>query len=219
MSNFGVRDLRVVNPYSVAFREAKSAVGAASLLKNAREYRDVGEAVKDCTLVVGTTAGRSRELQHPLRPLHSGANLIRRRALSGRVALLFGSEKRGLSNDDLSFCQWLMRVPTREQHPSMNLGQAVAVCLYELARAEKATAKADARKLAPAAELDRVTSVLFNALRASGYLKTDATAAAQERTRRLIRRLNLSSEDSAVLLGMLRQMLWKMRGSKKISAP
>src|SRR5437868_2912249 len=134
MSNFGFTHLRVVNPYDVAFREARSAVNASALLASAEEYKSVAEAVADCALVVGTTAGTRRDLQLPLRPLQEGARRIRRALQSGPVALLFGSEKRGLSNQDFDHCHWLMRIPTREQHPSMNLGQAVAICLYELAR-------------------------------------------------------------------------------------
>ena len=134
MSNFGFSRLRVVAPYEAAFREARSAVGASALLAGAQEYSSVAEALADCALVVGTTAARHRQLLHPLLPLEQGARLIRQQLPSGRVALLFGSEKRGLSNRDLSHCHWLLRLPTREEHPSMNLGQAVAVCLYELAR-------------------------------------------------------------------------------------
>jgi len=134
MSNFGFSYLRVVNPYDVAFREARSAVGAPELLAKAKEYKSVAEAVADCTMVVGTTAMRHRESQQPLHRLEVGARLIRKRLESGRVALVFGSEKVGLSNRDLSHCHWLLRIPTREEHSSMNLGQAAAICLYELSR-------------------------------------------------------------------------------------
>ena len=134
MSNFGFGGLRVVNPYEAAFREARSAVGASELLKSAEVYKSVADAVADCNLVVGTTAARHRELQHPLKTLAEGARLVRKRLRSSRVALLFGSEKRGLANQDLSHCHWLLHIPTDERHASMNLGQAVAVCLYELAR-------------------------------------------------------------------------------------
>src|SRR6266851_3181445 len=75
MSNFGFLRLRVVNPYEVAFREARSAVGAPELLASAEEYKGIAEAVADCTLVVGTTAVRHRDLQHPLRLLEEGADL------------------------------------------------------------------------------------------------------------------------------------------------
>src|ERR1035438_8405931 len=67
MSNFGFQTLRVVNPYAPSFREARSAVGASEILANAKRYKSVAEAVEDCTLVVGTTAVRNRDLQHPVR--------------------------------------------------------------------------------------------------------------------------------------------------------
>ena len=213
MSNFGFSHLRVVNPYELAFREARSAVGASALLANAEEYRSVAEAVADCTLVVGTTAVRHRELQHPLRRLEYGARLIRKQLVrrGGRVALLFGSEKVGLSNEDLSHCHWLMRIPTREEHISMNLGQAVAVCLYELVRDAKAARSPEKLQRATAGEAERITAVLLDALHASGYVNPSAAAATEEKLRRLIRRLNLNAPDAEVLLGMLRQIVWKMR--------
>jgi len=212
MSNFGFAHLRVVNPYELAFREARSAVGASALLASAKEYKTVPEAIADCALVVGTTAARHRELQHPLRRLEHGARLIRKQLAAGRVALLFGSEKVGLSNQDLTYCHWLMRIPTREEHISMNLGQAVALCLYELIRDGRARQHpADKIQPATAGELERVAEVLFEGLRLSGYVNPSAGGAAEEKLRRLIRRLNLNAEDAAVLLGMLRQIAWKLR--------
>jgi tRNA/rRNA methyltransferase len=212
MSNFGVLRLRVVNPYEVAFREARSAMGAAPLLAKAKEFNSVAEAVADCTLVVGTTAVQHRELQHPLRRLEYGARLIRKQLNSGRVALLFGTEKTGLSNDDLSHCHWLMHVPTREQHVSMNLGQAVAVCLYELVRDLRKATPEKVQKRATAGEVERISSGLLEALQVSGYVKPIAVVPTEERVRRLVRRLELSSRDAELVLGMLRQILWKLRG-------
>src|SRR5437763_11378294 len=100
MSNFGFLRLRVVNPYAVAFREAKSAVGAAEVLARAEEYESIADAVADCTLVVGTTGAQHRMLTEPLYRLEEGALLIRERLASGPVALLFGSEKVGLSRSE-----------------------------------------------------------------------------------------------------------------------
>ena len=137
MSNFGFQRLRVVNPYEVAFREARSAMGAAGLLASAEECNSVAEAVADCSLVVGTTSIQHRDLLHPIRRLDEGATLVRQQMASAPVALLFGSEKFGLSNDELSHCHWLINIPTRDEHVSMNLGQAVAVTLYELVRDSK----------------------------------------------------------------------------------
>ena len=210
--------MRVVNPYQIAFREARSAVGASPLLASAEEYRNVAEAVADCSLVVGTTAVDHRELRHTLRRLEHGARLIRRQLATGRVALLFGSEKRGLSNQDLSYCHWLMRVPTCKEHGSMNLGQAVAVCMYELARTgEIAPGKRpskDEKGCARAGDVERLTRLLFAVLRASGYVRPRVAMATEEKLRRMVRRLNLSAADAEVWLGMVRQIAWKL-GAKE----
>ena len=222
MSNFGFSHLRVVNPYDGGFREARSAVGAAEVLARAEVHGSVAEAVADCALVVGTTSVGQRDLQQPLKRLEAGAAFIRERLHSGRVALLFGSEKIGLKNEDFSHCHWLMRIPTREEHRSLNLGQAVAICLYELVReapgkAEKHFCGAGAsvanrstkNTQVSAGELERLAAVLIETLEVSGYLKR-RSALNEEKVRRLLRRLNLSVEDGETILGMLRQMLWKV---------
>ena len=214
MSNFGFLRLRVVNPYEVAFREARSAVGASTVLNRAEEYKDVTAAVSDCGLVVGTTAARSRELHHLLHPLNRGVSLMRKQLRSSRVALLFGSEKVGLSNEAMSQCHWLLRIPTREEHPSMNLGQAVAVCLYELARENSVSFPLAKQAPASAADLERITSILLEALRTSGYYPADASPSTDRKVRRLIRRLHFEAADADVLLGMLRQIVWKLRAEK-----
>ena len=213
MANFGFSRLRVVNAYEVAFREARSAVGAAPLLQAAEEYTAVGEAVADCRLVVGTTSVGHRELQHTIRRLEYGARLILRALAQGPVALLFGSEKFGLSNDDLSHCHWLMRIPTVNQDLSMNLGQAVALCLYELARdpaAVKGPARATRRAPALAAETEQITALLLDILSRCGYTNPVTAVSTEEKVRRLVRRLEVVSRDAPVLLGMLRQILWKL---------
>jgi tRNA/rRNA methyltransferase len=225
MSNFGISHLRVVNPYELAFREARSAVGAAPLLARAEEFKTVAEAVADCTLVVGTTAVGLRQLQHPIRRLDQAARLLRKHLAGSRVALLFGSEKRGLSNEDLSHCHWLLRIPTREAHRSMNLGQAVAVCLYELVRDSQAASKPEKHIAATAADLERLTALLLDALRSSGYLKSNlsglpkrrSAAPTEEKIRRLVRRLHLSASDAELTLGILRQIFWKLRQDNQLS--
>jgi TrmH family RNA methyltransferase len=212
MSNFGFMRLRVVNPYDVAFREAKSAMAAAPLLANAEEFKSVADAVADCDLVVGTTAVQHRALHHPLRRLEYGARLIRKELARCPMALLFGAEKTGLSNDDLSYCHWLMHIPTRAEHASMNLGQAVAVCLYEIVRDAKAlTTREKASKKATAGEVERISGALLEALHVSGYVNPIAVTSTEERVRRMIRRLTLSSEDAELWQGMLRQILWRIR--------
>jgi TrmH family RNA methyltransferase len=212
MSNFGFRHLRVVNVFEPAFREARSAVGASGLLKAAEHFTTLAEAVADCTLVVGTTAAR-REFQQPLRRLEDGSRVIRRRARSGRVALLFGSEKFGISNKDMSHCHWLMRIPTVDANISMNVGQAAAVCLYELVRDAKAPRLAEQLPLADAGEVERFTTILLEALDASGFLDRRRVKTSEERIRRLVRRLRLPARDASIWVGMFRQMLWRMRST------
>jgi TrmH family RNA methyltransferase len=225
MSNFGFRSLRVVNPFEPSFREARSAVGASEILVKAGFFSCLADAVADCALVVGTTAVRNRELQHPVHRPEYAARLIRARLRTGiegdrvkknptGVALLFGSEKFGLSNEDLSHCHWLIRIPTCDENISMNLGQAVAVCLYELIRDssfERAPKQPDP---ATSAELERITTLLLEALQTSGFLDRRRVHDAEDRIRRLVRRLQLPARDAVIWLGMLRQMLWKMNAGK-----
>ncbi len=224
MSNFGFSRLRVVNPFQVAFQEARSAVGAAELLARAEQCGTVAEAVADCSLVVGTTAVRHRDLRHVLKPLEEGGGLIRERLQSGRVhsdnvALLFGSEKFGLSNEDFSHCHWLMHIRTDDEHISMNLGQAVAVCLYELVRAQAAEPKGERHfgdvRCATAEEVERITQMLFEALRLSGYVKPRTEGSTEEKVRRLIRRLSLQSKDAVAWQGMLHRIVLKLRRASK----
>jgi TrmH family RNA methyltransferase len=258
MSNFGFSHLRVVTPYEPAYREARSAVGGSSVLAMAEEFSNVADAVQDCALVVGTTAVRHRGLHHSLLRLEDGAKIIRKllagdqlaadktrrkktvRAKNSRncVALLFGSEKFGLTNEDLSHCNWLLHIPTSEQNISMNLGQAVAVCLYELIRgttggtkngpkrlsssaatstpkfASKFSHPNEKRQAATAGELERFTVVLTEALSASGFLDLRKVADANERVRRLVRRLNLPSRDADMWTGIMRQIVWKLRAKQ-----
>ena len=217
MSNFGF----FICAWSILMRRRFARRGLRlelRVLANAEEYKTVAEAVADCTLVVGTTAVRHRELQHPLRRLEYGARLIRKKLGSGKVALLFGSEKFGLSNAALSHCHWLMRIPTCESNISMNLGQAVAVCLYELVRDSKAARETEKVQRATAEELERITTKLLEAMRGSGYLERRPIADVEERMRRLVRRLNLPARDAVVWLGILRQIVWKLKSGGSADA-
>lgn len=213
MSNFGFFDLRLVSPYDEAWREARSAVGAAQVLSRARVYPGVREAIAGATTVIGTASTGHRELLLDVMRLEESASRIR--SSGGHIALLFGSEKFGLSNGDLSHCDWLLRIPTREEHESMNLGQAVALCLYEIARdpgiitpARGPRAKAEAETLA------RIEELLMETLAASGYVNELTAESTTLKTRRMLRRMSLSARDARVWLGMLRQIRWKQRDAR-----
>jgi tRNA/rRNA methyltransferase len=211
MSNFGVFHLRLVRPYAAAYREAKSAVNASAVLQHAQEFATVAEAVADCTLVVGTSSIGPRTPDHPVRRLELGGRIIARRLARAPVALLFGSEKFGLSNDDLSHCHWLLRIPTREEHGSMNLGQAVAVCLYEIMRRpEAAKAVPEPKQDARGEDLERIYQLLAGILEHCGYIHDPASRAMQLKLRRLVHRMRLNAQDANLWLGMLRKIQWKL---------
>jgi tRNA/rRNA methyltransferase len=206
VANFGLSDLRLVDPYDVAFREAVSAVGGAHVLQSARVYDTVADAVADCSLVVGTTAGQRRVPQQPVERLEAGMIQVRRHG--GRAGLLFGSEKYGLSNDDLSFCHALIRIPTAPETPSMNLGQAVAVCLYEFIR-EQTEPRRSRFDPVGGADSEQLTRMLHDVLEQSGYTNRITAISTEQKIRRWIRRLRISRRDAPLLLGILRQILWK----------
>ncbi|MGH9692976.1 MAG: RNA methyltransferase [Bryobacteraceae bacterium] len=212
MSNFGCTCLRLVNPYDVAFKEVRSAVRAGYILEQAQIFGTIADAVADCTLVVGTTAAGRRDLHVPLHRLEAGGSLLREHFTTGPAALLFGSEKFGLSNDDMSHCHWLLRIPTRDEHASMNLGQAVAICLYELRREEEEAARRFAPPAGATAEgSERLTELLLEILARSGYINERVSESGELKLRRLIRRSGISTSDVDTWLGMLRQILWKLK--------
>jgi tRNA/rRNA methyltransferase len=211
MKNFGCEDLRLVDAYDVAFREARSAIGASTVLQNAREFPNVAEAVSDSSLVIGTTSVGNRELRHPLLRLDQAAPPVA--AHQGRVSILFGSEKFGLSVADLSHCHWLLRIPTADRDLSMNLGQAVAVCLYEFARNPEAAALPPPIRRAPAdgGQVEQIASRLLEVMRLTGYTNLTAETSTENKTRRMVRRFSLTAADARVCQGVLRQILWKLR--------
>jgi TrmH family RNA methyltransferase len=220
MHDFGFLHLRVVNEFAVPFETARSAVDASEVLGRAEAFESVADAVADCTLVVGTTAVGERVLQHPLFRLPEAAGMVQvELAREGaRVALLFGSEKTGLSNDELSHCHWLSTIPMERyneiRHPSMNLGQAVAVCLYELARSAEMAAVPTGHKepaRAEAAEVERLLALLNQVLEETGYTKRHPANCEEGQIRRLVLRMGVSASDVPVLMGILRQILWKVR--------
>ncbi len=216
MHDFGFRHLRVVNEYAVPFESARSAVDASEVLARAVSFNDVAAAVADCTMVVGTTAVGERALQHPLHVLSEASAMIGEELAreGGRVALLFGSEKTGLSNDELSHCQWLLTIPMEEheevRHPSMNLGQAVAVCLYELVRSAGVPV-VSTPAVARAGDVERLTALLTEVLEETDYTKRHPANCEEGQIRRLVVRMGVAAGDVPVWMGILRQVLWKIR--------
>jgi len=221
---------------------AKSAVAAHHVMTSARRYDTLAPAIADCSLIVATTAIGARQLKHPILPLQQAAPLILA-ALNTptppgappvtappsrvgsdepststpdpRVALLFGSEKTGLTNDQLSHATLLTTIPMYSpedaRHLSMNLGQSVAVCLYELTRSgfESSVEIPPLHEPASTAEdRERLTQLLLDVLHTTGYTRRFPANASEPLVRQLVQRLGTSHRDAETLMGILRQILW-----------
>jgi tRNA/rRNA methyltransferase len=213
MANFGLQDLVVVAPYEPVWQDARSAPGAEEVLRSARALPSLREGVGDCTLVVGTTAGSRRNLDRDLLPLSDLSAWLRERKVRGRAAILFGSEKTGLSNEHLSYCHVLVRIPTVMGCPSMNLGQAVAVCAYELARAGAVTSRLPRLTVhhsgpANLQSLDHLFARAVCVLEQVGYLKPKSRNAMLRKLRRLLLDLELTNHDARILGAVLAQIEW-----------
>ncbi len=228
MQDFGFSDLRFVNPYTAPFEAAqlegvKSAVGAGSVMASARAFATLEQALADVTLAVGTTAIGGRELAREILALQAAAPVVvaalqAETALPAagghRVALLFGSEKTGLTREQLSHCQMLTTIPLFApeggRHLSMNLGQAVAVCLYELVRGGMEGARelpVVHQTAATGEDRERLTQLLLELMQATGYTRRFPANARETVVRRLAHQLGKTREEAATWLGILRQAL------------
>ncbi|OGR70008.1 MAG: hypothetical protein A2179_00105 [Elusimicrobia bacterium GWC2_63_65] len=164
MTNFGLSELALVSAFDSDWAEAAacwrkeasvSAIGAMDVIGNAALYPDIPSAAADCSALFGTSSLHRLKPDRDVLPLRDAAGAFA--ACGGKAGVLFGSEKTGLTKDDLSFCSAIINIPTLDRQPSMNLGQAVAVAAYEFSGRREARPAAD-RAEAPAmppAELDR----------------------------------------------------------------
>ncbi len=133
MANFGLSDLRVVEPFPPVWREATSAVGATDIMQNAAQLHSLDEALQDCTFSLAATALRNRAVVQEVITLPQ-LNERLATAATEKVALVFGNEKTGLSNEDIERCEAILNIPTVAKQPSINLAQAVILTCYELSR-------------------------------------------------------------------------------------
>lgn len=133
MANFGLSDLRVVEPYAPVWREATSAVGAGDIMHAAKQLDSLDEALKDCTFSLAATALRNRGVVQEVITLPQ-LNKRLDEVPNQQVALVFGNEKTGLSNEDIERCDAILNIPTVAKQPSINLAQAVILTCYELSR-------------------------------------------------------------------------------------
>jgi tRNA/rRNA methyltransferase len=217
MANFGFSHLTVVAPYEPHWREARSAIGAPELLANAREVATLAEAVRECTFVLGTGTVTHRRPEQPVIRLDQIASRLNSEVdSSGAIALIFGPEKHGLTREDLSFCHYLVEIPTDSRQPSMNLGQAAAVCFYELAIRAGAAVDDVARAAGTtgprptSSNLDALADLIQQVMLAANYSPANMQAANQHDLRLILRRLQFSPADQRRALGLFRRILRRL---------
>lgn len=226
MKNMGARDLCLVNPKCPPLHPYAMvmASGALDLLQGAKVVGSLEEAIGDCALVVGTTRRRRRGKE--LIPLREGAQRILEVASAQPVAILFGREKAGLTNEEIFLCQLLLTIPADPRHGSLNLAQAVAVVLYELRVSAVPPQVRSSRRLAKVEELRGLLSHLKAVLGEVGFLDPSNPQRGLEELKAILLRAQLDSKEVRLLRGVLRAIerrvafsqgdanLWGQKGGK-----
>jgi tRNA/rRNA methyltransferase len=213
MRNLGLEDLALVAPEAELNdpRGRLLATHAEDILDRARVVPDLGAAVGDCVLVVGTSAriGGLFRRQRVGTPEEILPRLLPPLA-QGPVALVFGPEPSGLSNDEVARCHYLIHIPTAEGHRALNLAQAVGICLYELRRAW--LARTEAPPPAPLPAAFAAQEQMFERLRAAleeiHFLYGPKAEALMHALRHLIGRAGPTEMEVKLLLGLARQIRW-----------
>ena len=221
MANFGLLRLTVVSPYEPHWREARSAVGSPEILQNARESSSLVEAVFDCSFVIGTGTLTYRKAEQAVLKLNELAPVVSGRLAHGEnIALVFGPEKHGLSREDLSLCHVLVEIPTDPIQPSMNLGQAAAVFLYELSARQnthppQATLHERQDPALPSGKLDILAGLVEKVMLVAGYSPKNMQAANRHVLRLMLRRLHMNAADQRRILGLFRRILWRLQQNNR----
>jgi tRNA/rRNA methyltransferase/tRNA (cytidine32/uridine32-2'-O)-methyltransferase len=204
MKNFGLRDLRLVNPREYdAYRVEGIAHQTQDVLARVRTYVTLEEALTDCVHIVGFTA-RGRTAKRNLQRPRDAAGEVMGLAEGGPVALLFGREDKGLSNDALDRCHRVVTIPSDPSYASLNLGHAVIIMLYELALARGAAErpfKAPRRpsELTDAAELERLFVDVARALHGIEFFKTRNQGGVMRTIREIAHRAPLDAREVKLL--------------------
>jgi tRNA/rRNA methyltransferase len=212
MMNFGLADLRLVNPQTDHLGEEarRMAVRATPLLEQARIYASLAEALAGCTLAIGTTRRFGKYRDDFIDP-EAGGREIFTAAEVAPTALVFGREDRGLHTNELDLCQRFLTIPTSDELPSMNLAQAVAVCLYEVGQAAaEASGKVSGRrrKSAPSASIEAMYSHMRQSLLEIGYLDPQNPEHILRTFRRIFSRAGLNDRDVRILQGLWSRLDW-----------
>ena len=207
MKVMGLNRLCLVAPKIAPNRQSRAmAVGAADLLDNAEIVDDLAEALTDCSAVFGTTA-RERTLEWPVLSPRDAATAVAEESRAGQVALVFGREDAGLSNDEVGLCHKLIRIPTAEAFSSLNLAQAVQVCAYELRMASTDTTIKSSQDPDDPPASGEATVRLFDhwlqVMTDTGYFHPANPRLLPHRVRRMLAKARYSVTETQIFRGFL----------------
>jgi len=215
MKTMGLRQLVLVRPQRFPSADATArASGADDVLQAARVVDDIASAIDDCGLVFGTTA-RPRHLEWPVMTPREAAAWAAAQSTPADIAILFGREQAGLSNDELALCQRAIRIPTDAAFSSLNLAQAVQICAYELrmqALGGIEPAGGDEDPLATTGELAGLVDHAKRAMQAVDYFKPARPKLLPTRLQRLVARPGLTQSEVRILRGFLTAIEKAVRG-------
>jgi tRNA/rRNA methyltransferase len=212
-----LRELVVVNPSpALDFAEAHTrAVHAQDVLEARRQTATLAEAIGDCALAGATTARTGLYRNHAKTPREWAPRFLESAAAGNKVALVFGTEDDGLSNEEMALCTQLIRIPSSHQYPSLNLSQAVMICCYELF---VASGLFEPRKEAhPEAGIEMRERMLLQwreTMREIGFFDQGKEEHMMMAFRRIFARAPLTEADVNVFMGVARQALWAARRGK-----
>lgn len=221
MKNMGLKELAIVGGgRTESFWARAMAVHAKDVLQGARRFATLREAVADCGLVVGTTRRSGLYRSHSRSPREVAQRIISS-SRSAKCALVFGPEDHGLSNRDLKHCQWLITIPSHSDYPSLNVAQAVVICLYEIYLAaprqaqggeqSRATLEKVPQEIisrAPAESVERLFDRMRRSLLKIGFLDPQNPEHILLALRRILGRAALEEKDVRILTGLFRQIEW-----------
>jgi TrmH family RNA methyltransferase len=221
MKNMGLRELCLVRPKFFPHADATArASGADDLLERARVFETLEEAIADCGLVVGTSA-RQRHLPWDLVEPRECAARIAQELRIGHVAVVFGSERYGLTNEELARCNWLVTIPTDDEYRSLNIAMAVQVIAYEIWLATRPGAPEPAPRevpLATAEEMTRLYEHIEQVLEEIDFRDRTGGGHLMARIRRLFNRAQLDQNEMNILRGVLTAVQSRRRPAGKSAA-
>ncbi len=209
MANTGLSDLAIVSERRLNMDEARMmACHATDILDSRSTHESLAEAVQDCGVIMGTSARTGLYRQHAKTPREWALPVLSDTS-RGKVALVFGREDKGLSNEELAICSRIIQIPTSESYTSLNLSQAVMVCCYEIfVAADIYEPPVEKSELAPSVLRERMFTMWRDLLLRIGFMEDDKADHMMQGFRRIMGRGAETEDDVRIMMGIVRQTEW-----------